>query len=358
MSAISRRDFIRRVAATAGGVTGAWLLQACGQSPTQALSPSATATTIPTALPVSSPTALQALAGAPTAAVAATANPTTPPTAGSSPTHGIPDLAVAHGGEPEDLVKHALAALGGIERFVKSGNSVIIKPNICVDYRTFEYAATTNPLVVGALVRLCLGAGASKVTVMDYPFGGTAQKAYQNSGIQKEVEAAGGSMAFMPGYRYKSVQLPNAVSLKETEVFEDILKADVLINVPIAKNHSEATLTLAMKNLMGIVKNREDMHVSLHNRIADLANFIRPKLTVIDAVRILTKGGPQGGDLGAVKKLDTVIAGVDMVAADAYATTLFGMKPADIPYITNAAKLGLGNADLGSLKIEQIPVGA
>jgi uncharacterized protein (DUF362 family) len=75
---------------------------------------------------------------------------------------------------------------------------------------------------------------------------------------------------------------------------------------------------------------------------------------VIDAVRILTRGGPTGGDLTAVKKLDTVIASADMVAADAYATTLFGMKPDDIPYITAGAALGLGNADLSSLKIEEI----
>ncbi|HEY3415647.1 MAG TPA: DUF362 domain-containing protein, partial [Armatimonadota bacterium] len=327
MSTIPRRDFIRKAAATAGGLTGAWLLQACGQSPTPAPPTEPPAPTrAPTLPPAATPTAFQAQSGAPTAAGEPAAAPTsvTP-----SPTPGIPDLAVARGGEPEDLVKRALSALGGMERFVKSGQAVVIKPNICVAYHTYEYAATTNPWVVAALVKLCLGAGASKVTVMDYPFGGAAQEAYAKSGIQQEVEAAGGSMAFMTSYRYKSVSLPGAKSLKKADVFEDILNADVLIDVPIAKNHGEATLTLAMKNLMGVVKDREDMHVSLHKRIADLANFIRPKLTVIDAVRILTRGGPTGGDLNAVQKLDTVIAGADMVAADAYATTLFGMKPAD-----------------------------
>jgi uncharacterized protein (DUF362 family) len=353
MTTIPRREFIRKAAATAGGLTGAWLLQACGgsqtpQSPTEPPAP----TGVPTRPPAASPTAFQAGA-APTAAGEAASAPTAA-SAAPSPTPGIPDLAVARGGEPEDLVKRAISALGGMERFVKSGASVVIKPNICVAYHTYEYAATTNPWVVAALVKLCLGAGASKVTVMDYPFGGTAQEAYAKSGIQKEVEAAGGSMAFMTSYRYKSVKLPDGKSMKKADVFEDILNADLLIDVPIAKNHGEATLTLAMKNLMGVVKDREDMHVSLHKRIADLAYFIRPKLTVIDAVRILTAGGPTGGDLNAVKKLDTVIVGVDMVAADAYATTLFGMKPEDIPYITTAAALGLGNADLSSLKIEEI----
>ncbi len=355
MRKISRREFIRRTAVSAGGLTGAWLLQACGARPSEAPEPLPTPTkTSPSAVPTASPAASRtAAAEAAPAAGASTPAPSSVP----SPTPGIPDVAVARGGEPEDLVRRALAALGGIERFVKTGDSVIIKPNICVAYHTYEYAATTNPWVVGALVRLCLGAGASKVTVMDYPFGGTAQAAYKISGIQKEVEAAGGTMAFMPGYRYKPVQLPAAVKLKKAEIFEDILNTDVLIDVPVAKTHDSATLTLGMKNLMGVVKDREDLHVSLHQSIADLAGFIRPKLTLVDAVRIMTRGGPTGGDLSYVKKLDTVIASADLVAADAYATTLFGMRPADVPYITYGAKAGLGNADLGSLKIEEIPVG-
>jgi uncharacterized protein (DUF362 family) len=356
MSTLSRREFIRRLAASAGGLTGAYLLQACGQAEPPAATQAPSAAQPPTAAPASTATAFQsqvsatALSGAPTAS-AVPAGAALP-----SATPGIADLAVARGGEPEDLVKRALAALGGIERFVKSGNTVVIKPNICTGYHTYEYAATTNPWVVAALVKLCLGAGAARVSVMDYPFGSTAQTAYQVSGIQKEVEAAGGVMAFMPGYKYKSVQLPNGKSLKKADIFEDILSADVLIDVPVAKNHDSAILTLAMKNLMGVVKDREDMHVSLQNRIADLANFIRPKLTVIDAVRIMVAGGPTGGSLDNVKKLDTIIASADMVAADAYAATLFGMKAADIPYIMSGAALGLGKADLSGLKIEEIPV--
>ena len=74
------------------------------------------------------------------------------------------------------MTRHAIAAIGGIERFVKPGNDVIIKPNICTA-TPLEYAATTNPEVVAALVQLCLGAGAKRVRVMDFPFGGTPQAA-------------------------------------------------------------------------------------------------------------------------------------------------------------------------------------
>ena len=89
-----------------------------------------------------------------------------------TPTGDQAYLAVAHGGDPAAIVKAALASLGGMQRFVKQGQDVIIKPNICVDYHPAEYAATTNPIVVATLVALCLGAGAKRVRVMDSPFAG------------------------------------------------------------------------------------------------------------------------------------------------------------------------------------------
>ncbi|MCX7831877.1 MAG: DUF362 domain-containing protein, partial [Actinobacteria bacterium] len=225
------------------------------------------------------------------------------------------------------------------------------KPNICVSYRTYEYAATTNPWVVGALVKLCVDAGAKSVKVMDYPFGGRAMEAYRNSGIEREVIRSGGKMVVMSEYNFANVNIPDGLDLKRCEVYREILDADVFINVPIAKHHGLARLTLGMKNLMGVVKNRPSFHFNLGQRVADLASLIRPTLTVIDAVRILTDNGPTGGRLEDVKKLDTVIASTDFVAADAYATTLFGLKPDDIGYIKAASEMGLGVSDLTSIEV-------
>ncbi len=283
-------------------------------------------------------------------------NPSKQETPTPSQLSNAPDLVVARSGEPEDLVRQALAALGGMERFVQKGASVIVKPNICVAYHSYEYAATTNPWVVATLVKLAKEAGAGSVQVMDFPFGGTAEEAYIRSGIQEQVEAAGGEMVTMPAFKYAGVDLPDAVDLKRTEVFKDALDADVLIDVPIAKHHGSASLTLGMKNLMGLVLDRGAIHQNLGQRIADLASLFRPALTVVDAVRILKDNGPSGGDLNDVQKLDTIIASADFVAADSYATTLFGLQPSDIAYISAAARMGLGNSDLGSLKIEEITV--
>ncbi|MFB0546612.1 MAG: DUF362 domain-containing protein [Anaerolineae bacterium] len=263
-------------------------------------------------------------------------------------------LAVARGPDPAEITRRAIAALGGIEHFVKEGDEVIVKPNICVAYHTYEYAATTNPQVVGTLVALCLEAGAKRVRVMDFPFGGTAEEAYKRSGIEEAVIAAGGQMELMSRMKYAAFDIPEGRDIKKWDIYRDVLEADVFIDVPIAKHHGSTRLTLGMKNLMGVILERSKFHRNLGQRIADLTSLVRPTLTVVDAVRILMDHGPTGGSLDDVKKTDTVIASSDIVAADAYAATLFGMKGSDIAYIKAASEMGLGQMDLSGLKIEEI----
>jgi uncharacterized protein (DUF362 family) len=265
-------------------------------------------------------------------------------------------LAVARGGDPAAITQTAIAALGGIERFVRSGDDVIIKPNICVDYHPPEYAATTNPTVVAALVSLCQGAGARRVRVMDTPFGGTAQSAYAVSGIEPAVQAAGGEMEVMSPVKFASFAIPDGRDITEWELYRDILEADVLINVPIAKHHSLARLSLGGKNLLGVITRPNHIHRNLGQRIADLLSLVRPTLTVVDAVRILAAHGPTGGSLNDVRQTDAVIASHDIVAADAYAATLFGLTGTDVSYVKAAAEMGLGTLDLGNIKLEQINV--
>jgi uncharacterized protein (DUF362 family) len=216
-----------------------------------------------------------------------------------------------------------------MERFVTPGADVIVKPNICVAYHSYEYAATTNPWVVGSLVKLALEAGAGRVRVLDYPFGGSPEAAYARSGIQEQVLAAGGQMETMSNFKFVSTDIPAGQDLRQVDLYDDILQADVLIDVPVAKHHSLAKLTLGMKNLLGVIRNRSALHRNLGQRIADLTSLIQPTLTVVDAVRILTAHGPSGGSLDDVKKLDTIIASPDIVAADSYAATLFGLQPHD-----------------------------
>ncbi len=265
-------------------------------------------------------------------------------------------MAVARGDDPAMITERAVAALGGIERFVKSDDDVIIKPNICVDYHPPEFAATTNPTVVATLVKLCLGAGAKRVRVMDMPFGGTPASAYAISGIETAVQDAGGEMEIMNPAKFIETRIPEGQDIQAWDVYRDIVTADVLINVPITKHHSLARLSLGMKNLLGTINKPNQIHSNLGQRIADLTSLIRPTLTVVDAVRVLMTHGPTGGSLNDVYQANTVAASHDFVAADTWGASLFELAGTDINYINAAANMGLGTLDLDSIKVEEINV--
>jgi uncharacterized protein (DUF362 family) len=161
----------------------------------------------------------------------------------------------------------------------------------------------------------------------------------------------------MARLKFVKTDIPHGLDLGKCDIYDEVLNADVVINVPVAKHHSLATLTLGMKNLMGVIQNRAAMHRNLGQRLADLTSRVQPALTVVDAVRILTAHGPSGGNLDDVKQLDTIIVSPDIVAADSYAATLFGMQPGDLSYVQAATAMGLGRSDLESLKIEELTVG-
>ena len=273
-----------------------------------------------------------------------------------APVAANPALAIARGSSPTALVQTAIAALGGIGAFVKPGDDVIIKPNIVAADYSYEYAAYTNPEVVGAVTALCVGAGAGRVRVMDTPSSSTCEQVYERSGIGDAVTAAGGEMEVMSSIKYRTVDLPEGRDITSWSVYGDVLDADVVINVPIAKHHRLSGLTLSMKNLMGVITDRSQFHSNLGQRIADLSSLIRPTLTIMDAVNILMDNGPRGGNLSDVMQMNTVVAGQDFVAVGAYAATFFGQTGADVDALRCAAEMGLGTLDYSSLQIQEVAV--
>jgi uncharacterized protein (DUF362 family) len=360
MKKITRREFLYFLLRGAGAVGIFQLLQACGiQPPT--LPPTPTNTPFrPSGAEMTKFGSIASAVGStevlqPSDSPTPTVLPTGTPTATAEPAY----LAVAHGGDnPEALVRAAVAAIGGMARFVPAGSNVIIKPNICTSNRAYDGAATTNPWVVGALVKMCFEAGAGRVRVFDFPFNGNNPTNYRTSGIADPVLAAGGELETLDWNKFTPTSLPHARSLGSAAFYSEVIDADVVINVPIAKHHGSAGLTLGMKNLMGVVSDRGAIHVNLHPRIADLADYVRPELTVIDAVRILIANGPISYSAGDVRKMNTVIASADIVAADAYATRLFGWtNPNRLGYVRIGNEIGLGRSDLENLRIADIAVG-
>lgn len=273
---------------------------------------------------------------------------TGPPSAAAAPA----DLAAVKG-EAGAAARRAVELLGGMSRFVGKGQKVVVKPNIGWD-RTPEQAANTNPEVVGAVVRMALEAGAGEVLVFDRTCN-DPRLCYRRSGIQGAVEGIDDRRVklFHPDRRkYVELAIPGGKSLDRWPFYEAAAEADAYINVPVAKHHSLSGLTMGLKNIMGIIGgNRGQIHSGFDDKIVDL-NLARPStLTVLDATRILTAHGPQGGRLEDVKKIDTVVAGEDIVAVDAYATRFFGLEPGDIDHVVRAAERGLGTMDPGRLKI-------
>jgi len=266
------------------------------------------------------------------------------------------DLVAVMGGEPEAMYDRGIAELGGMKSFVKAGQMVVVKPNIGWD-RTPEFGANTHPGLVGRIVTDCLAAGAKDVFVFDNTCDNW-QRAYASSGIEKATKDAGDTVITGNSERnYKDVTIPRGKSLKSAKVHEKILECDVFINVPVMKHHGAAFITLAMKNLMGIVWDRGFWHNNdLHQCIADMVTYRRPTLNIIDCYRVMKRNGPKGVSVNDVSLEKAQIISTDIVAADAAATRIFGREPETIGHIRIANEMGLGVMDLSKLNINRIKV--
>jgi uncharacterized protein (DUF362 family) len=265
-------------------------------------------------------------------------------------------VSVTKGKEYGKLVETVLEPLGGIGAFVKKDDRVVIKPNMSWD-RTPELAANTHPELVKAMAKLAVDAGAKQVQVFDR----TCHKermAYSASGVKDAVESIGDKRVTCPYIdkrKWMPVKIEKGKAVKEWELYKDAVEADCYINMPIAKQHSASKLTLGLKNVMGVMGGRRGKaHRQLAQSIADINLVIAPDLTLIDATRILLANGPSGGDIEDVKVLDTVIASGDVVAADAYATTLFDMKPEELQTTIAGHEMGLGEMNLDKIKIVKV----
>lgn len=261
----------------------------------------------------------------------------------------LPEMAVIRGDNPEQLARQAIDELGGIRRFVSRGDVVLVKPNIGWD-RTPQQAANTNPLIIAEIVRQCWNAGAKKVVVTDVSCN-EPRRCFQRSGIADAARREGAEVLLPDSTRFKDVNLEGEI-LREWPVFDPFLNADKVINVPIAKHHSLTGTTLGMKNWYGILGGpRHQLHQKIHESLVDLADFMRPTLTVIDCYRVLIRNGPTGGNLEDVLLKKTLVAGTDPVALDAYvAKAYWNLAVSALPYLRLAAERGLGTYEFEKIR--------
>lgn len=261
----------------------------------------------------------------------------------------LPEMAIIQGEDPAQLARQAVDELGGMRRFIARGDVVLVKPNIGWD-RTPEQAANTNPDVVAEIVRQSLNAGAKKVIVTDVSCN-DARRCFQRSGIAEAAQRAGADVVLPDPSRFKEVDLQGDV-LHAWPVLDVFLNVDKVINIPIAKHHGLTGTTLGMKNWYGMLGGpRNQLHQKIHESLVDLADFVRPSLTIIDCYRILLRNGPTGGNLEDVLLKKTLVAGTDPVALDAYvAKAYWNLEVDSLPYLKMAAKRGLGTYEFGKIR--------
>jgi uncharacterized protein (DUF362 family) len=266
------------------------------------------------------------------------------------------DLVAVKGGEPEEMFDKAIAEFGGIKKFIRKGQKVLVKPNIGWDVIP-ENSANTNPKLVKRIIEQCFNAGAKDVYVFDHTCDNW-NKCYTNSGIEKAVTDAGGKIVSGANESYyHEVKIPNGKNLKDSKVHELVLDSDVFINVPVLKNHGGSRLTICMKNMMGVVWDRGYWHRNdLHQCIADFATYCKPTLNVVDAYNVMKRYGPRGVSKEDVVNMKSLLISTNMVVADAAAAKIFGMEPEDINYIKYADEMKVGSMNLENLSIKRIKI--
>ena len=255
----------------------------------------------------------------------------------------------------EKMVQKGLAQMGGLDRFVKRGMKVVVKPNLGFNSSP-ERAHTTHPYLVEAVAKMCKALGAD-VKIMDRPVH-NARLVYKTSGMVEAADNAGVDLVYMDGRKYRRVDVPGGMNLRNLKVYSDILEADVIINMPIAKDHSSARLTLAMKNLMGVIGgNRGVYHLGLHKNIVDFTKTVPVQLVILDATRVLVDHGPSSGRPSDIKHPKSIVLGTNPVAVDAYSSqTFFGISPSRIDYLKYASREGMGEINIRNMNVKRILV--
>lgn len=274
---------------------------------------------------------------------------------------GPVDLVAVMGGEPDVMFQKAITELGGMARFVKSGQKVVIKPNIGWD-RTPEMGANTNPILVAEMVKQCLAAGASEVVVFDQTCD-QMEPSYKNSGIEKAAKDAGAKVLPANNERYfREVELPQGKKLKKAKFHHSLLDCDVWFNVPVLKTHIGAKMTIAMKNYMGIIWDRRIFHsVDLQQCIADVCTWEKkPVLNVVDAYRVMKTNGPKGVSETDCEVVKGLLASPDIVAVDTAATKFAQGRTKvaldEVRHITAGEEMKLGTTDIESLNVRRVRV--
>ena len=274
---------------------------------------------------------------------------------------GPVDVAAVSGSDYLQSAVKAVEILGGMKTFVPKGSRVALLPNV----QSRNPGTFTKPEILRAVIRMCKEAGAKEVNILSWQ----PMKSWEDCGLARPAAEEGAALKLfeVKDENFKKVPIPDGKNFREAAILAELTNNDVLINMPITKNHAGNKFTGTMKNLMGL--NSRPSNRTFHKEnwttdlsaiefldqsIVDLNKVIRPTLNIVDATEFVVTNGPMGpGDLLKPAK---VVAGVDRVAVDAYCCTLWGLKGEDIFMIKQANAQNLGRMNLNSVKIREVKI--
>lgn len=275
----------------------------------------------------------------------------------AAPPGGRSILVAVRDGTRAAMLDRAMAELGGMEAFVKPGQTVVIKPNISFDTPP-ERGSNTHPELLRRVVTLCFAAGAKSVSIFDHTLD-QWQRSYAASGAEQVAKETGAQL--VPGNDasyYREVSIPGGVVLRAAKVHALVLESDVWLNVPVLKDHGGALMTAGMKNLMGVVWDRRFYHRNdLHQCIADFLTWRKPALNILDAYHPMVRNGPHGRSEADLVEMRSLLVSADIVALDAAAAKMLGLPPAAVRHIKIAADMKLGTMDLDQVDIRRLKLG-
>jgi len=270
-------------------------------------------------------------------------------------------VAIVKGADPRASAKQVVELLGGMKKFVKPNDFVLIKPNIVSPAPPGRPPedVVTDPQLVAALVEQCLEAGARKVMVGDNPgLGFSSRVIYEETSYEEPIREAGGEMSYFTEEPLVKLKVPGGHLTREARVPKIFTEADVFLNIPKMKTNSmSGGVTLGMKNLVGVppFEDRPEWHrwPEIHYHLVDLLKLCKPALTIIDGIIAMEGRGPMAGP---AIRMDVVIGGPDTVAVDAVGAEIMGFEPMEIPSIQVAEREDMGVADLNRIDVVGTPI--
>jgi len=255
----------------------------------------------------------------------------------------LPSLAIAHGTGHEQTIRAAMDALGGMGRFIKKGDIVMIKPNVAFD-RPPALAATTHPDALRAVAKLVREAGAAKVLIADNPIN-SPTGCFLKSGLTAVASEMNLDLMYPEASSFAPLQLEGEILKHWTFFHEPFKTATKVIGLAPCKDHNLCHASMTTKNWYGLLGGRRNQfHQHIHSIVSDFALMMKPTLVILDGMNVLMSNGPTGGRLSDVKPMNTIVAGTDMVAVDSYGYShLLERDIAELTYLHKAQERGLGN---------------